>query len=401
MRIGAFVLGLGIFGSVLLAAESVTVTSVSGKKNDGVLKSWMNGRLVFASTTDQEFDLADVRSVIFEHTPQRMSTGETGIWLTGGDRVSAKVVSTANEHLNISWPLCGSSDSPKIPLERIVAIILEWPLTGQDQQRMWSDIAACGPGSDVLMFRNGDRSQGEFEKLDASFVDLKGATGLLKLDRSRVRAICFNPELSAATPGNPTRAILALIDGSRITATSVEMDESGYKVLSTTLGKLSLPPDSVVSCHFFSDTVVPLSDRDPAKIRFTPYLSAQWTLVRNANVFHSPLTLRGNEFAIGLGMHSRMEVTYNLLEGDREFQGVVGIDDAAKGAGSALFAVELDGKRVWNSQELTGKSPATSVPSIKLRGSKEITLFVEFGQTGDVSDYADWCDTVLIRDRAR
>ena len=100
-------------------------------------------------------------------------------------------------------------------------------------------------------------------------------------------------------------------------------------------------------------------------------------------------------------MHSRMVVTYELRGNEREFQATVGIDDVAKGAGSVIFAVELDGRRVWTSPELTGQSPAATTEKIDLRGGKQLTLLVEFGELADVSDYADWCDAVLILDPAR
>ena len=91
---------------------------------------------------------------------------------------------------------------------------------------------------------------------------------------------------------------------------------------------------------------------------------------------HGPITLRGTEFITGLGMHSRMAVTYQLRGIEREFQATVGIDDIAQGAGSVVFAVELDGRRIWTSSEITGKSPLTSVGKIDLHGGKQLTLLV-------------------------
>ena len=167
------------------------------------------------------------------------------------------------------------------------------------------------------------------------------------------------------------------------------------------MGKVAMPVSAVVACQLFGDRLIPITDYEPAKVEYTPYFSATWPLVRNANVQHGPLTLRGTEFSSGLGMHSRMAVTYQLRGIEREFQATVGIDDAAKGRGSVIFAVELDGQRVWTSPELTGKSPATNIGKIDLRGGKQLTLLVDFGELADVLDYADWCDALLILDAAR
>lgn len=63
--------------------------------------------------------------------------------------------------------------------------------------------------------------------------------------------------------------------------------------------------------------------------------------------------------------------------------------------------MELDGRPVWTSPELTGRSEAATVPEIDLRGSKQMTLIVDFGQFADVADYANWCAAVFIVDPHR
>jgi hypothetical protein len=123
-----------------------------------------------------------------------------------------------------------------------------------------------------------------------------------------------------------------------------------------------------------------------------------WPHVRNANVLHGPLSVRGTEFATGIGVHSRSSIYYALQGNERTFRAIVGIDDIAKGAGSVVFAVDLDGRNLWTSPEITGKSAPVALPDIKLQGGKLLTLTVEFGQLADVSDYADWCDAVFICD---
>jgi hypothetical protein len=120
--------------------------------------------------------------------------------------------------------------------------------------------------------------------------------------------------------------------------------------------------------------------------------------LKNVNVLQGPLSLRGVEFGSGLGMHSRMSATYEVKPSDREFRATVGIDDCASGSGSARFAIDVDGRRIWTSDEITGRSLPLSIPPVPVRGAKRLTLLVDFGQKADVADYADWCDAVLIVD---
>ena len=380
---------------------TVTVTDISETKATGQLRTWSADQLVIASTEEYQFRQSDIRSIAFEHESLPSTKNEATVWLSSGDRINARSVGVGNDLLSVSWPVLGEALITRIPLEEVVAMILDCPATTTDRLRLISDFETLPAGSDLVLLKNGDRLMGEVDRLDAAFVELKVAGKPLKIDRSRVRAIRLNPELITVKRPTARRTVLTLTDGSRLTASQIELKGDVLNFKSSGLGNVALPVSAVATCRLFGDRLIPLTDYEPAKVEYTPYFSAKWPLVRNANVLHGPLMLRETEFVTGLGMHSRMAATYELRGIEREFQATVGIDDVAKGAGSVVFAVELDGRRIWTSPELTGQSPATSVEKIDLRGGKQLTLLVEFGELADVSDYADWCDAVLILDAAR
>jgi hypothetical protein len=382
------------------AGETVTVTDVAGVKSTGTLKTWSPGKLLITSPSHEFFE-HEIRSITFERPLNKVAHGSSMVWLSNGDRISARAVAVANDSLAVTWPVLGDVAMLAIPLEKVTAVIFEMPATVPQRLRLLADLETLPPGSDAILLTNGDRSLGELEQLDAAFLVLKTATSSLKLDRSRILAIRLNPELTNVKRSSGRRTVLTLIDGSRVTSTNADLTDESLILKSPGLGTVTIPLSTVVSCHRFGDRVIPITDYEPEKVEFTPYLSTSWRLVQNANVQHGPLMLRGNEFITGLGTHSRMAITYKLLGNEREFQGLVGIDDIANGAGSAVFAIELDGRRVWTSPELTGKSAAASVPKTDLRDAKRLTLLVDFGQFADVSDYADWCDAVLITDQPR
>ncbi len=393
-------LSVGITSNVD-AAETVTVTDISGIKSSGQLRTWSAEQLIVASPDELTYHQADVRSITFEHDFSNLKNNEPTVWLAGGDRIHARSATVGNDLLSVSWPLLEQAVLTKIPLEEVVAMIIDWPATAAERLRLITDFETMPAGNDLVVLKNGDRLLGEVNQLDAAFLELKVAGKTLKVDRSRIRAIRLNPELMTVKRPSARRAVLSLTDGSRLTASQIELKADVLKFKSSALGIVELPIRAVAACHLFGDRLIPIADYETVKVEYTPYFSATWPLVRNANVQHGPLTLRGTEFITGLGMHSRMAVTYQLRGIEREFQATVGIDDIAKGGGSVIFAVELDGKRIWTSPELTGKSPATSIGKVDLHGGKQLTLLVDFGELGDVSDYADWCDAVLIVDPAR
>lgn len=388
---GCLVASRGSAEEIVSVVEATSVTRIGG-----TLRTWTSERLTIEGDASHELPLDEVVSLQFDRKPATFSGGESLVLLANGDRLVARPTTVSDDVLTAVWKRGASQTDLKLPLETVTAVIFDLPVAKADRQRLFADLQTLPPGDDIVLLANGDRTQGEFEKLDGVFVELKLATGSLKLDRSRVRAIRFNPELTSAPKVAGRRLVISLVDGSRLTATSAELQASELKLTTTSKQTLALPLASVVSCHVYGSRVIPLTDREPTEVSFVPYLAARWPLVKHANVLHGPLSLRGIEYGAGLGMHSRMSVTYALSGNEREFRATVGVDDNANGAGSVRFAVELDGQRTWTSDEITGRSTPLDIPPVAIRGAKRLTLLVDFGQKADVSDYANWCDAVLI-----
>lgn len=392
------ILVIALVSASPLRGDDVDVIDAQGEKISGQIRAWSNDRIVISAGTGRDLSVWSLRSISFRRPVGALSAGSSLIRLMNGDRLNARPVSVAEDLLAISWPLFPSIKLPSIPLEKATALIFELPTTPEDRCRLFADLDTFPPGSDLVMLLNGDRTTGEFQKLDAAFVEVKSGTNVLKLDRSKVRSIRLNPELATVMRPPVRRTLIRLLDGSLLTATDVSFAEGRLNIKSAVLGNLSLPLTAISSCDFHSEQIEPLSDREPADYKFVPFLSSKWPYRRNANVLHGPLMLRGTEYPTGIGVHSRSSISYTLHGNERFFTAVIGIDDITQGSGSAVFAVELDGRNVWTSPEVTGKSPLLTLPEIDLRGSKTLTLVVDFGQFADVGDYANWCDALLICD---
>ena len=98
-----------------------------------------------------------------------------------------------------------------------------------------------------------------------------------------------------------------------------------------------------------------------------------------------------------MGTRSQSRIAYDLGGQFRSFQARAAIDDYAQGKGSVRFAVEVDGTRVWRSPLVTGNSRPLAVGPIDVAGKRQLALIVEYGELADVDDWADWCDTIVIR----
>ena len=99
-------------------------------------------------------------------------------------------------------------------------------------------------------------------------------------------------------------------------------------------------------------------------------------------------------------MTSGTSQTWILDRQYRQFRATVRVDDAAQGIGSVVFQILVDGTLAWQSEIITGKSAPVAVPPVDLSAANELALLVQFAERGNVLDYANWCQPVLIRKSA-
>lgn len=118
---------------------------------------------------------------------------------------------------------------------------------------------------------------------------------------------------------------------------------------------------------------------------------------RNQSIEHNPITIAGEEFESGIGVHASSDTQIYVGGQDCVFSAVVGIDDEMAGyeeqwAPSVTFIVLADGKEAYRTDELKfGKKQDISV---ELRDCQILTLRADMGASNS-SDHADWGDAAL------
>jgi len=396
---GLMMLAASLVSSLSAAETWVDVTTLDGERIGGSIKSWGATRLIVEAETPRDLAIADILSIRFPRHVRRLATGRCVV-LVNGDRFAADPVRSRDEQLTATWTYAPLRPELSFPLEHVSALVFAAPPGPTEFGNTLASLHRAATGTDTVRLIAGDNLTGEFQRLDGGLLELTAAVGPLKLDRSRVRWLALDPELGSFPKPASTRWIAFLTDGSRITATECQSRTDFTVQLSLPGGRrVAVPRHEIHRLQQITKRTVPLSEREPNRTSHQPYLSGRQELMRDRSVHGSPLFVRGEEFAFGLGMRSRMSVSYDITPGDRWFQTGVAIDDAAGGRGSARFRVELDGVEAWASPEVTGHSDLIAAPLIDLNGHRVLALSVEFGERGDVGDLADWCDPLLIRGR--
>ncbi|MEU1472538.1 NPCBM/NEW2 domain-containing protein [Streptomyces sp. NPDC005761] len=104
-----------------------------------------------------------------------------------------------------------------------------------------------------------------------------------------------------------------------------------------------------------------------------------------------PLTIGGEVYAKGLGVHAASAVEYYAGGACSTVTARVGVDDEKGAKGSVAFEVWADGTKAASTGVLTNAMAARSV-SADVSGAQVVRLVVTDGGDGVDSDHADWAD---------
>jgi hypothetical protein len=106
------------------------------------------------------------------------------------------------------------------------------------------------------------------------------------------------------------------------------------------------------------------------------------------------ITIDGQEYATGMGVHAYSDLTYNLDGKYSTFLSNIGIDDETGGQGAVSFQVWGDGKELYSSPAMHGGEAAGSV-NVNVAGVQQLQLIVVTAESGIDNDHADWADARL------
>jgi hypothetical protein len=339
--------------------------------------------------------LAQLLKLTRDRSTLRLTPSEGSVVLfPDGDRLCKAVIGPASETtLDVSSYALGNL---AIPLESLLGLILTLPRESAAVDALCTRVRSEERTTEVLWLANGDRLGGGFLGLDEKRVKFQAATGPAAIERAGVDALGFDPAVVAYPRPEGDFLELTMADGSRLGVTGARI-EQGHVVASTRFKtSIRLALSELIQIHARTSTIAYLSERPAAAEQYVPFLGPARPYRRDQNVDGHPLVLAGQGYDRGLGTQSRTLLAYRLAAGDRRFQATVGIDDAAGPLGSVVFRVLVDGKERYVSPALSVRDTPKPI-DVDLTGAKVLVLVTEFGERGDVRDFADWVEARIIR----
>jgi len=259
----------------------------------------------------------------------------------------------------------------KLPLESLAGIVFQPPGARQERDLLLDRVLHAAGNSDRLLLENGDELTGLLEAIDSQSVKLQGEVGPLKIETPRIVAVIFNPALRQKPKQQPLRAWVGFVDGSRLLADRLLVDQS--LTITTSLGHTwKTSPKGLVALQPLGGRATYLSDLKPAEYpRHTPFLALLWPFQADRNVTGGWLRCGGRLYLKGLGVHSKSELIYALDGQYARFDAELGIDDSTAGRGSVQFRVHVDGEEKFASKTVRGGAAPVPI-SVDLTGAKRL-----------------------------
>lgn len=376
-----------VTGALALAGEILTTEGLA----EGTIKEITGGKGGIVKYGDKEIPLSNVVRLDFESSKAK-SEGGFLVVMTNKDRIVGKLVGGDEKGLIVKSKTLGKR---KMSIKNLLAV---FNLDKCSDSSFIEEKVELDNAEDTVFLTGGQRTGGVLAMIDdkgASLTDVPGL-GSVKLKYDTVLAVKLAP-LSKPKPPKGLHATVYLSDGGRITGEIVS-----YKDGKLSLKWYGVPVDlskkEVLSVYLSGGKMEYVSDLEPASVQEIPFFD---NFLYHHQLDHSlvkkdTISIRGDKFFKGVSVHSKTELAYTLDKKYSQFEAVIGIDDEAKGKGDVVFTVLGDGKELFNSGNVTGKSDPKLV-KVDVSDVKEMKLVVDFGKDLDTMDRAVWADAVLVK----
>jgi NPCBM/NEW2 domain len=283
-----------------------------------------------------------------------------------------------------------------IPLDSLLGLVLSPPADAQAFEDLLAKVRDQPRRSEVLWLANGDRLTGGFLGLNARQVSFKAQAGPVEIDRAQIVALGFDSSLVNYPRPKGDYFELTLTDGSRLGVSALRIEKGQVDAVSRFGVPIHFAIGDLARVHRRTESIAYLSEQPADGSEYESYIGPTRPYRRDAAVDGHALRLSGQAYDRGIGTQSRTLLAYRLKPGDRRFQALVGVDDRAGPLGSVVFRVKVDGKNRFVSPAMSVRDTPAAI-DIDLTGARVLILVTEFGERGDVRDFADWVEARLIR----
>ena len=375
-------------------APEIAVRTVEPEGNRGTLVSFdlEAGLRLSSDGAERRVAAEDVVSITVPSIESQVNARDAVLTLTDGGFLYGQLLESADESISFEARDIGRVS---IPMEQVSAFEVSRSAGSEHRETIAWFRGQPASAEDRILMSNGDVVAGFVTRLepDGVVLDVKGS------ETKAPARLLLAVRLAVAGKSERGEERFATIDlrgGGRLRATSLDWTARVARIRTSFAPALSIESDRIVAVHLSGGRWEWLSDHQPISADHTPAFGANWDMVRDGNVMGRSISVGGDGFERGLGVHSRSRVVYDLRGEYRQFVTSFGLDDEAGAHADVAVTILIDGQPRY--REASVRSGKLHGPvSLDVAGAKRIELVVDFGANGDIQDRFNWVEPALVR----
>jgi len=392
-------------GSLPCLAD-VHLTRIDGAEFTGELRAVHPAVVLTTAEGDVRVEWADVLRLKFAVAEQHSTTAASGgmrFVLADGSSFAGRLRGDRDERLAVEAPvgllsfpatalraIVASSPTPAA-LERIEPLAAAWNLPNAATR---STTESAAESQDAVVLVREERVavlRGRAQRVTGDLVQFRWNDRDIDLPWPRIQALFLTTERTAA------ECLVQTDDGDRYAGHVQGGTGDSLTIATAALGELTFAWERLERIDCRGNRIVFLSDVEPERYDFEPFLEQRWDFVRDRTFSGRPIRLGGRTFDKGLCMHSRARLRYRIEPGFVQFAAAAGVLDEMGERGDVDLRVFGDDRLLWEATGVHGGEAPRSV-LIDLAGVTTLTLEADFGGDLDLSDQACWAFARLIRE---
>lgn len=258
------------------------------------------------------------------------------------------------------------------------------------------------PGQDsrpmppFVLLQNGDLVAAGIDRIDAGEVSVNTEFGQTQIPLHQVSAVVLTVDNPLTDGRGPRQFLVELADGQRFYCDAVSEVE-GRIALTRAGHSCSVNREAIRRIIWPNATVGLLADTS-FRGEGSTYFGKPALPRQGCNALGGPLRLGERWFASGVGMRPKSRCVFQLNDRWAYVAGHVGLDPSLGQRGQCEIAVRLAGKEAYKDR-LQSNRPTRRF-MLPVPGAGDIEFQVDFGPGGDLGDYVNWCDLVLVGERS-
>jgi hypothetical protein len=348
-------------------------------------------------------ELTQINSITFRgREPRAIRAGAQEFHLVSGDRLKGQIVQLQNDTLLTETASVGNLTIPLAALRGFLTMPIEGKAGRRAIELVTGDDEDPTGKMDQVLDRRTAGYEGIIESIDAKelHLDHERLRRIVPLNVLHLAGVRLARDAQAARPPLPSQPFVKLQtrDGSSLEGLLASVRHGRWDLRPTWHpGKtLSVPVDEVVAVEVLNGQAIYLSQLVPSQVNEKTILTPQQGYRLNQNCQGNPLSVGGNLYAWGIGVHANSSLTFDIGGGWAKFESAIGIDDQAGKGGSVTFQVLGDGKELYKSPVVRGGTVPVVI-AVPVKGVKKLTLVVDATADLDLGDLANWAGARLVR----